>query len=115
MPNRPEWTEYWTLTEAAECLPYHQTFEVLVGYDEGSNQGDQLYSQLWQWHGEAAEETRTPHGGDCSNGTVETPDGRLQKGSDQLASHWSRLTDIQQRALHESYLAEQQPESSKPG
>ena len=67
--NMPERLKYWTADEVAECVP----FESILGKEAG----DALYCKLWQILSEA--KNPTPLGGDGSNGTVETPDGRLDE------------------------------------
>ncbi len=86
----PKGLEYWTLDEVAECLGYwaHLT----------EAQGDSLHNKLWDFHADA--ENPTPLGGDGSNGTVETPCGRLSLDNDDKMGHWwHRLEDYEQRAI----------------
>lgn len=101
--DTPEWTKSWTLDEAAECLSFETTLEILVGRDEGRKQGRELYGKLWGLHNQAAKENMAPRGGDGSNGTAETPSERLEAvsggSSDQLAKHWQELTEREQVAL----------------
>jgi len=76
----PEALEYHTADEVAECVPYEC---------EG------LYRRLWEILAEA--KNPTPLGGD---GTVETPDGRLDPDNDDKAPHWwGKLDSKQQRAI----------------
>jgi hypothetical protein len=90
----PEWCNYWSCDAAAECLGYKR-------YLPEDYSGD-LYSRLWELKSLAG--TPTPLGGDGTGGTVETPDGRLGKYDDTLASVWSLLSDVERAAL---ILAEQ--------
>ena len=66
----PKELETWTADEVAECLDV----------------GDDIYNGLWNIVSEA--ENPTPLGGDGSNGTVETPDGRLSADNDDKTPHW---------------------------
>ena len=90
----PEWLEYWTADEVAECL-----------YPGGC---ETLYGKLWEFVCEAEEAgTATPLGGDGSNGTVETPDGRLDPANTDKGPHWwSRLTSAEQQMIIDAYKAE---------
>jgi len=59
---------------------------------------DALYSKLWGFLADA--ENPTPLGGDGSDGTVETPDGRLSLDNDDKAGHWwQKLTEDEQRII----------------
>ena len=88
--NIPEGLKYWTADEVAECL---------------SGIGPDLYRKLWEILNEA--ENPTPLGGDGSNGTVETPDGRLELDNDDKAGHWwAKLTQAEQTTIAASYAAE---------
>ena len=88
--NMPEGLKYWTADEVAECL---------------SGIGPDLYRKLWEILNEA--ENPTPLGGDGSNGTVETPDGRLELDNDDKAGHWwAKLTPAEQTTIAASYAAE---------
>lgn len=108
--KNPEWTTTYTLDEAAECLPYHETLRVLLGHEKGTQEGHRLYGILWELLEGTDEETRAPKGGDGSEGTVETPAERLEEimggSSDCLANHWDRLEDLHQRALDEAWRKE---------
>ena len=57
--DMPQSLEYMTADEAAECVPYHDPTGA-------------LYTVLWGFLADA--KNPTPHGGDGSNGTVETPE-----------------------------------------
>ena len=87
----PEQFTYWTADEIAECL-FPATLTVA--------QRDVVYVKLWSFVNEAAKAgTATPLGGDGSNGTVETPDGRLDPANTDKAPHWwHRLEAFEQRA-----------------
>jgi|TARA_R100000030_G_scaffold56956_1_gene42889 hypothetical protein len=88
--NMPEGLKYWTADEVAECL---------------SGIGPDLYRKLWDILSDA--KNPTPLGGDGSNGTVETPDGRLELDNDDKAGHWwAKLTPIEQTTIAASYAAE---------
>jgi len=54
--------------------------------DEVAETIDALYRELWRIL--AAAKNKTPLGGDGSNGTVETPCGRLDSDNDDKAPHW---------------------------
>ena len=83
----PQGLETWTADEVAECLDG-------IGVD--------LYRKLWGILDEA--KNPTPLGGDGSNGTVETPDGRLDNNNDDKAAHWwGKLTDEEQGVIVQSY------------
>ena len=86
----PDGLTYWTADEVAECL---------------SGIGPTLYSKLWDILNAA--ENPTPLGGDGSNGTVETPDGRLDEDNDDKAPHWwGSLTVAEQSAIASAYAAD---------
>ncbi len=85
----PDWAQYWTCDQVAECLPYQR--HLPADYD-----GD-LYSRLWELASLA--DTPTPQGGDGSNGTVETPCGRMGNYDDKLGSVWNLLTPVEQKAI----------------
>ena len=88
--SMPERLKYWTADEVAECL---------------SGIGPDLYRKLWNILAEA--KNPTPLGGDGSNGTVETPDGRLDEDNDDKAPHWwGKLNETEQRAVADGYAAE---------
>jgi hypothetical protein len=88
--NMPEGLKYWTADEVAECL---------------SGIGPALYSRLWDIL--SAAKNPTPLGGDGSNGTVETPDGRLDLDNDDKAPHWwGELTPAEQTTIATAYVAE---------
>ena len=88
--DMPEGLKYWTADEVAECL---------------SGIGPDLYRKLWDILAEA--KNPTPLGGDGSNGTVETPDGRLDEDNDDKAPHWwSKLTAAEQVTIRDAYTAD---------
>jgi len=81
----PQELESWTADEVAECL---------------DGVPSSLYRRLWEILSEAT--NKTPLGGDGSNGTVETPDGRLGVDNDDKAPHWwNKLTADEQKILVE--------------
>lgn len=87
--NMPEQLEYWTADEVAECLPVSR----------------ELSSKLWSIL--SAAKNPTPLGGDGSNGTVETPCGRLNPDNDDKAPHWwGKLTTPEQREVADAYMKE---------
>jgi len=86
----PEGLEYWTADEVAECLDYTSYM--------AKPESDRLYARLWSFISEA--ENPTPLGGDGSNGTVETPCGRLSLDNDDKAGHWwHRLEQNEQKGI----------------
>ena len=86
----PDGLEYWTADEVAECP---------------SGIGPDLYRKLWDILNAAT--NPTPLGGDGSNGTVETPDGRLDLDNDDKAGHWwAKLTVAEQTTIATAYTAE---------
>ncbi len=87
MMKAPDWARYWTADAVAECLSYHPTDRDKMWA---------LYSKLWRFVNEA--KNKTPSGGDGSNGTVETPDGRLDLSNDDKADHWWGRLDDEDRA-----------------
>ena len=93
----PEGLEYWTADEVAECLSYEDYLP--AEYE------DSLYDKLWCFL--AAAKNATPLGGDGSDGTVETPDGRLDLDNDDKAAHWwSKLTGVEANAIAQAYAEE---------
>lgn len=96
--DMPTKIEYWTADSVAECLDYHK-------YLDGD--GMDLYRKLWGFLSEAAEAGEaTPLGGDGTNGTVETPDGRLSDAKDKPKHWWHRLTEAEQKAISLACRAE---------
>ena len=86
----PKGLTYWTADEVAECL---------------SGIGPDLYRKLWSILSDA--KNPTPLGGDGSNGTVETPDGRLDEDNDDKAPHWwAKLTPAEQTTIRDAYVAD---------
>lgn len=74
----PSALEYRTADEVAETIDY--------GKYLSKERSDALYGKLWRILGDA--KNPTPLGGDGSNGTVETPCGRLDSANDDKAPHW---------------------------
>lgn len=96
----PEGLDYWTADQVAECLSYskHLPADYAGGWTA-------LYARLWSFLAEAT--NKTPLGGDGSDGTVETPDGRLDLANDDKAGHWwGRLTPVEQVAIRDAYIKE---------
>lgn len=101
----PPALEYWTADEVANCLSYNQ--HLPPGYAAANYGGSKwgLCSRLEEIACSA--ENPTPMGGDGSNGTVETPDGRLDLGNDDKAGHWWHLlAPAEQQAIAAAYAAE---------
>lgn len=89
MIKMPEGLEYWTADEVAECL----------------YPSKEICAKLWSFLDDA--KNPTPQGGDGSNGTVETPDMRLDLDNDDKAAHWwGRLTEDEQKLVLKAYLKE---------
>ena len=96
----PNGLEYWTADEVAECLPYES-------YLPADMKGGYLYVKLWGFLESA--ENATPLGGDGSNGTVETPDGRWDLDNDDKAARWwSKLTNVEADAIAKAYIESQE-------
>ena len=96
----PQGLEFWTADTVAECLSYSKFLP-----DDYPGGWTTLYSKLWSFLSTA--QSPTPLGGDGTDGTVETPDGRLDLRNDDKASHWwKRLTDVEQAAIRAAYAAE---------
>ena len=74
----PSSLEYDTADEVAETIDYHKYLT--------KERADALYRELWRIL--AAAKNKTPLGGDGSNGTVETPCGRLDSDNDDKTPHW---------------------------
>lgn len=75
MVRCPEGLNYWTADEVSECLGVSKETRI----------------HLWKLLSEA--NNPTPLGGDGSNGTVETPDGRLSlDNDDKMINVWGKLT-----------------------
>jgi hypothetical protein len=86
----PDYLEFYTGDEVAECIGYWKHLT--------EAEGSALCTKLWNFVYEAKK--RTPLGGDGSNGTVETPCGRLDSDNDDKAPHWwTKLTEREQKAL----------------
>ena len=85
----PAEMKYWTADEVAECVDFHDPDHV-------------IYNKLWSFLRDA--KNPTPLGGDGSDGTVETPDGRLDERNDDKAPHWwGRLTESEQNSIFEGW------------
>ncbi len=90
MHTMPDYLTYQTADEVAECTDYHAHLP--------KARADALYGFLWSTL--ASAKNPTPLGGDGSDGTVETPDGRLDPDNDDKAPHWwARLDADWQLAL----------------
>lgn len=88
----PSELEYYTADEVAECVPYQKHLPPEYGSWELLDW--KLYSFL------ADAENPTPIGGDGSDGTVETPCGRMSLANDDKAMHWwGKLTRVEQQAI----------------
>lgn len=101
----PEGLTYWTADEVANCLSYnkHLPPDYVAAHYDGNKWG--LCSRLEDIAYSAT--NPTPMGGDGSNGTVETPDGRLDEDNDDKAPHWwGSLTTVEQSAIAAAYAAE---------
>lgn len=98
----PEGLDHWTADEVAECLSYEKH---LPPETERQVNRDSLYSVLWSFLGRA--QNPTPIGGDGTDGTVETPCGRLSPDNDDKAPHWwADLLPYEQRAIAAAYADE---------
>lgn len=79
-----------TADTIAECFEYGKHLD--------KAEADALYGKLWGFLSES--KSPTPLGGDGSNGTVETPDGRLDPTNDDKAPHWwHRLSERERQAI----------------
>ena len=76
----PHQIELWTADEVSECL---------------DGLGDRLCSKLWGFL--ESSENPTPSGGDGSDGTVETPDGRLDSENDDKATNWWDKLEVEEQ------------------
>jgi hypothetical protein len=86
----PTHLTYWTADEVAECVPYR---EYLTDAQDRS-----LYVKLWSFVNNA--KNPTPLGGDGSNGTVESPEERLEsKHTDKVPHFWKDLEAHEQEAI----------------
>lgn len=85
----PSGMEYSTADEIAECLSF-------------PDPDGRLYRKLWSFLSDSA--NPTPLGGDGTDGTVETPDGRTDLANDDKTRHWwHRLDAIDQQTLATAY------------
>jgi hypothetical protein len=90
----PEGLEYYTADVVAECFNCHSHL-----WPDAANA---LNAKLWDIA--TAADNPTPLGGDGSNGTVETPCGRLSLDNDDKArAWWHRLTEAEQAAIAAAY------------
>jgi len=87
----PDWAAGWTVDEVAECL---------------GGLGAELPGKLWGFLQDVPQAKRTPLGGDGTDGTVETPDGRLGAFGDKLDANWDRLDFMEQALILDRYAAE---------
>lgn len=93
----PSGLRLWTASEVVECLPLCDFLD--------RPEKEILEAKLYRFHRDAKDPT--PLGGDGSDGTVETPCGRLDDRNDDKAPHWwMKLTISQQRAVADAYLQE---------
>mgnify|MGYP006970116637 CR=1 FL=1 len=92
----PDWATYLTLDEMAETVD---------GLGEG------MVAKLWQMLGEISQAKRTPLGGDGTDGTVETPDGRQGDFADKLAANWDAFGFLEQALMVDCYVAQYGEES----
>ena len=94
----PEGLDYWTADEVAECLSYQKFLP------ESYGDWNELDAKLWRIVENAS--NPTPLGGDGTDGTVETPCGRLDPDNDDKAPHWwATLTPIEQAAIAAAFAA----------
>lgn len=87
---------HYTADEVAETIPYDE-------FLPDRQTANDLYVKLWGIVNEA--ENPTPQGGDGTNGTIETPDGRFGNFDDQTPYWWGKLTDDEQVAINKGYEA----------
>jgi hypothetical protein len=101
----PAALECWTADEVANCLSYNK--HLPPGY-VAANYGGNKWGLCSRLEDIAHAATNpTPMGGDGSNGTVETPDGRLDLDNDDKALHWwNLLAPAEQHAISAAYAAE---------
>lgn len=91
--------KYMTADEVAECIEYQKHLPAEYG------DWNKLYGRLWAILSEA--QNPTPLGGDGSNGTVETPSGRLDLDNDDKAGHWiGKLNETEQDAIAAAFMAD---------
>lgn len=101
----PHGLEYWTADEVAECLDCAAYLP--EGYIEEQYGGDRWGLEKRLYVAKRAAKNPTPLGGDGTNGTVETPDGRLDLANDDKASHWwGHMAPAEQRAIAAAYAHE---------
>jgi len=95
----PDGLDRWTADEVAECLDYDE--HLPADYGCWTKLARKLHDIL------AEAQNPTPLGGDGSNGTAETPDGRLDPNNDDKAAHWwDRLDPVEQAAITAAFAAE---------
>ena len=102
-----DYLEFWTADEVCECLSLQRhmpngisresTDRKLWGFVTASTGiGPDMFPVNLQ-------KNRTPIGGDGSNGTVETPCGRLSAANDDKAPHWwDLLEDYEKIAINKA-------------
>ena len=89
-----DYLEFWTADEVCECLSFQKHMP------EGINR-ESTDRKLWSFVAEA--NNPTPLGGDGSDGTVETPCGRLNPDNDDKAPHWwGNLEDYEKIAINKA-------------
>ena len=94
----PDGLEYWTADEVANCFSYQDYLPADYDWKQLDNK---LMGFVY------AAKNATPLGGDGSNGTVETPDGRLDLDNDDKAAHWwGKLTGVEANAIAQAYAEE---------
>ena len=93
--EKGRWRPYiynWTADEVAECLPLRDFLT--------AEEDKKLYIKLW---GFVNSENPTPVGGDGSNGTVETPEERLNpSNTDKVPNFWDKLSQKEQTAINKA-------------
>ena len=86
---------YWTADEIAECLDFGKYLKTY------NLDWIPTYNKLWSFVNNAS--NPTPLGGDGSDGTVETPCGRLSLDNDDKPhAWWDKLTDAEKWAINKA-------------
>lgn len=86
----PQRIAHFTADEVAECLPYRQFLS--------PKQDRELYAKLWGFLN--ASTSKTPVGGDGTNGTVEYPEQRLDpSNTDKVPHWWNQLSQHEKEAI----------------
>ncbi len=100
----PKQFVYWTADEIENCIDPTGEYDGALTEE----QWHAVMNKLAAFTCEAIDAgTATPLGGDGSNGTVETPDGRLDPANTDKAPHWwHRLEAFEQRAYCLAYNKE---------